>query len=65
MSLCEHCARATFNGFPHEGSPEWAVGTVYFWCPTFNTHHMHHECDGYVDGKPKLFDKKGREMRNG
>ena len=62
MSLCEHCARATFNGFPPERSPEWDVGTIYFWCPAFNTHHQRRECGGHVEGEPRRFDKLGREM---
>ena len=62
MSLCEHCARATFNGFPPEGSPEWEVGTVYFWCPTFKTHHQHRECEGHVEGEPRRYDKRGEEV---
>lgn len=63
MILCETCNRATYRGFPPEGSPEWEVGTVCFWCPTFNTHHPHSECEGYEKGEPKRFDKRGREMR--
>ena len=63
MSLCEHCARATFNGFPPEGSPEWEVGTVYFWCPKYNTHRQHlARCHYHVDGEPRRYDKRGREM---
>ena len=63
MSLCEHCGRAEYHGFPPEGSPEWEVGTICFWCPKFNTHRQHGECEGHVEGQPKRFDKRGKEMR--
>ena len=64
MTLCKHCARAEFHGYPPQGSPEWEVGTVYFWCPTLKTHRQHSECDGHVEGEPRLFDKHGKEMAN-
>ena len=66
MTLCEHCERATFNGYPPKGSPEWEVGTVYFWCPV----HQHHSpfqgaCDDFDLGAPKLYDKRGNERKEG
>ena len=63
MSLCEHCARATFNGFPPEGSPEGDVGTIWFWCPTVDTHcQRFFECRCHIEGEPRHFDKRGWEM---
>lgn len=61
-SLCEHCCHATFNGFPPEGSPEWEVGTVYFWCEQMRDHHLREHCGYHVEGEPRRFDKRGREI---
>lgn len=63
MSKCEQCARAEFHGYPPAGSPEWEVGTVYFWCPTFNTHHQRFKCGGHVQGKPRMYDKHGKAVK--
>ena len=63
MSLCEHCTRATFNGYPPDGSPEWEVGTVYFWCPEWEDHRRRERCRHYESGAPRRYDKRGKEMR--
>lgn len=61
--MCDTCSHAEYRGFPPKGSPEWEVGTVYFWCPMLNTHGLRMECDGYEKGTPKRFDKRGDELR--
>lgn len=63
MTLCEHCERATFNGYPPKGSPEWEVGTVYFWCEKMRDHEQREYCSYHEEGEPRRFDKRGREMR--
>ena len=64
MSLCEHCERATFNGFPPEGSSELEVGTVRFRCSSLDVRRQRRErCVRHVEGEPRRFDKRGREMR--
>ena len=63
MSLCEHCQRATFNGFPPEDSPKWEVGTIWFWCPTVDTHFQRFiECECHIEGEPRRFDKRGKGL---
>ena len=63
MSLCGHCMLGSYNGFPPEGSPVWEVGTVYFWCPMRESHEQVDECQFHQEGKPHMYDKKGRLMR--
>ena len=63
MSLCEHCARAEYHGFPPEGSPEWEVGTICFRCSSLDVCKQRRErCVRHVEGEPRRFDKRGREM---
>lgn len=62
MSLCESCKLAEFHGYPPKDAPEWEVGTVYFWCGWVGTHGQRTDCDGFVQGKPKRYDKRGREL---
>lgn len=63
MILCETCGHATYRGFPPEGSPEWGVGTVCFWCEKMRDHELRDRCGYYEKGEPKRFDRRGMEMR--
>ena len=60
MTSCNECSKGEYHGLPPAGSPDWEVGTVYFWCPE----RRHHDqfapaCNLYNEGEPKLFDKRG------
>ena len=62
MSLCGGCEHAEYHGYPPKGSPEWEVGTVYFWCPWHESHEKRDECEFHSEGRPRMFDKRGRYM---
>ena len=65
MSLCTRCNHGEYHGFPPEGSPEWEVGTVYFWCPKQEHHDSTRTIcfNDFARGKPKMFDKRGNRMK--
>lgn len=62
MSLCDKCCVGEYHGFPPKGSPEWEVGTIYFWCPQRMTHSKGNDCPDYIKGDPKQFDKRGERI---
>ncbi len=63
MPSCDGCKKGEFHGFPPEGSPEWEVGTIYFWCPEMEHHDMYAPaCNLYYEGAPKMYDKRGKYM---
>lgn len=60
---CRECGKGQFRGFPPEGSPEWEVGTVYFWCPIVEHHDFHGvACPEYEPGGARMYDKHGNLM---
>lgn len=61
---CSDCAHGEYRGLPPEGSPEWEVGTVYWWCPIEQHHDRYgHVCKDFEQGEPKKYDKHGRLMK--
>ena len=64
--ICDYCIHAETHGYPPEGSPDWEVGTVYFWCAKHEDHEFHYgDCIEYEHGKPRRYDKQGKLMRDG
>lgn len=65
VQICRDCGKGEFRGYPPVGSPPWAVGTIYFWCPLRMHHNQFYECNGcpgFEPGTPRKFDKHGREI---
>lgn len=62
-SRCKDCEYGEYHGFPLEGSPEWEVGTIYFWCPIKKHHNsMQICCEHFEFGSCKCFDKLGNSI---
>ena len=61
-----HCKHGEYHGYPPAGSPDWAVGTIYFWCPIYEQHGCLYNnvkpCPHFEIGKPRRFDKHGNEV---
>ena len=60
MERCKDCAKGQRRGFPPAGSPEWEVGTIYFWCP-IKEHHdcMREACPHFERGRNAMVDRYG------
>ena len=59
MSLCERCSVGGYHGFRRD---EWP-STIYFWCPAKESHDLVTMCEKFERGKPKMFDKRGGEIK--
>ena len=62
VTSCKDCANGEYHGYPPEGSPEWEVGTVYFWCPLEKHHDDSSHCNQFKAGTPKRYDKHRKVM---
>lgn len=60
---CDNCRHGEYHGYPPETSPEWEVGTVYFWCPVRESHERPTSCRKWMLGKPRHYDKRGVQMK--
>lgn len=60
------CKHGEYHGYPPAGSQDWAVGTIYFWCPIYEKHNCMYsnikDCPHFKIGEPRRFDKHGNKL---
>ena len=60
MPICDYCGHAELHGYPPKGSPDWEVGTIFFWCAEHKDHKNRiTDCQEFESGEPRMYDKHG------